>query len=246
MRDRVTLRLAGLAVSRILSTLARIVALVILATLNPGPAAARSEVSVLLERLPVSSANWQEEIGADDLGYLATANAGPLTGFRDIAAELDAMSARCRELFPDWSAEDLATWERPAEPPEAIRFGESPLPLQLVKHGLPEDKRLDPGVRRLTLPASMVLEEQPRMVITADGAGRKAAVEVLQLMMLRFLTSMPAGKNGRISSSCTTSAPMQPSSAPCRYRVGTLIGPEPAACTSSSAGSPGVVPSIAR
>ena len=32
------------------------------------------------------------------------------------------------------------------------------------------------------------------MVITADGAGRRAAVEVLQLMMLRFLTSMPPGK----------------------------------------------------
>jgi len=117
-----------------------------------------------------------------------------LNGFGAIADELNAMQDRCRELFPDWTTEDFAAWQRPAEPPEAIRFGECPLPLQLVKHGLPADKRLDPGVRRLVLPASMVLQEQPRLVITADGAGRRAAVEALQLMMLRFLTSMPAGK----------------------------------------------------
>ncbi len=117
-----------------------------------------------------------------------------LTGFREIAAELEGMQERCRELFPNWSLEDLVGWQRPVEPPEAIRFGESPLPLQLVKHGVPEDKRLDPGVKRLVLPATMTLAEQPRLVITAEGAGRRAAVDVLQLVMLRFLTSMPAGK----------------------------------------------------
>jgi DNA segregation ATPase FtsK/SpoIIIE, S-DNA-T family len=117
-----------------------------------------------------------------------------ITGFREVTGELASMRQRCRELFPDWSAVNLGTWERPADPPEAIPFGHCPLPLQVVKHGLPEDPRLDPGVRRLELPAVMTLKEQPRMVITADGAGRRAAVDVLQLMMLRFLTSMPAGK----------------------------------------------------
>jgi hypothetical protein len=39
------------------------------------------------------------------------------TGFREIQDELDAMAQRCRELFPDWEVEDLATWQRPAEPP---------------------------------------------------------------------------------------------------------------------------------
>ncbi|MBA4105127.1 MAG: cell division protein FtsK [Pirellula sp.] len=117
-----------------------------------------------------------------------------LNGFRAVADELAAMQDRCRELFPDWTVTDLANWQRPVEPPEAIPFGNCPLPLQAVKHGVPDDKRLDPGVKRLVLPATMPLREQPRMVITADGAGRRAAAEVLQLMMLRFLTSMPAGK----------------------------------------------------
>lgn len=117
-----------------------------------------------------------------------------LSGFRAIADVLQGMNDRCGELFPDWSPETLAAWQRPAEPPEAIRFGQYPLPMQLIKHGVPEDKRLDPGVKRLVLPAAMTLAEQPRLVITADGAGRRAAVDVLQLVLLRFLTSMPAGK----------------------------------------------------
>ncbi len=117
-----------------------------------------------------------------------------LTGFREVHGDIEAMQERCRRLFPDWDVEDLASWQRPAEPPEGVRFGACPLPLQMVKHGIPDDKRLDPGVKRLLLPAAMVLDEQPRVVITADGAGRRAAVSVLQLLMLRFLTSMPAGK----------------------------------------------------
>ena len=117
-----------------------------------------------------------------------------LTGFREISGELAAMQARCTELFPNWADDSWRDWRRPAMPPEAVLFGQCPLPLQLVKNAVPEDKRLDPGVRRLVLPAAMCLAEQPRLAITADGAGRKAAVEVLQLAMLRFLVSMPAGK----------------------------------------------------
>lgn len=115
-------------------------------------------------------------------------------GFQEIAGELAAMQARCTELSPDWSSDDWRQWQRPVEPPEAVCLGHCPLPLQLVKNGVPEDKRLDPGVRRLDLPAAMVFSEQPRLVVTADGAGRRAAVEVLHLAMLRLLSSMPAGK----------------------------------------------------
>ncbi len=117
-----------------------------------------------------------------------------LAGFRAIADELDGMHARAAELFQDWNAPDWQAWRRPPEPPEAIRFGQCPLPLQLVKNAIPEDKRLDPGVKRLVLPAVMNFEEQPRLVITAEGAGRRAAADVLGLVALRMLTSMPAGK----------------------------------------------------
>jgi DNA segregation ATPase FtsK/SpoIIIE, S-DNA-T family len=134
----------------------------------------------------------QEANAKHDAAWQAMADEW-FSGFRAISGELEGMQERCQRLFANWD-EDFAAWQRPTEPPEAIRFGECPLPLQLVKHGLPEDKRLDPGIRRLVLPASMAFQEQPRVVVSADGPGRKAAVEVLQLLMLRFLTSMPAGK----------------------------------------------------
>jgi DNA segregation ATPase FtsK/SpoIIIE, S-DNA-T family len=116
------------------------------------------------------------------------------SGFRAISDEIGAMNDRSRQLFSDFAAENFADWQRPAESPEAIRFGQYPLPLQLVKNGIPEDPRLDPGVRRLILPASMCFHEQPRLVVTAEGAGRRTASQTLALTALRMLTSMPAGK----------------------------------------------------
>jgi S-DNA-T family DNA segregation ATPase FtsK/SpoIIIE len=117
-----------------------------------------------------------------------------LTTFRQIQDELAAMNERCQQLFPDFAVEDVAAYQRPAEPPEAIRFGQYPLPLQVVKNGIPDDPRLDPGVRRLVLPAVMTFDEQPRLVITAEAAGRRVAAETLALTAIRMLTSMPAGK----------------------------------------------------
>ena len=116
------------------------------------------------------------------------------SGFQEVVDELAAMRAVCQRLFPDWSVTDWSTWSRPSEPPPAMLLGRCLLPLQAVKNGLSNDPRLVPEQTRLELPALMTLDEQPRLVITADGAGRAAAVEVLQAMMLRFLTAMPAGK----------------------------------------------------
>ncbi len=46
----------------------------------------------------------------------------------------------------------------------------------------------------ISLPALMTLEEHPVLLITAEEEGRREAIEVLQLAMLRMLTAMPPGK----------------------------------------------------
>ncbi|MCG8450986.1 MAG: hypothetical protein MI725_15570, partial [Pirellulales bacterium] len=115
-------------------------------------------------------------------------------GYQDILSELAAMQRKCRRYFPDWSVTAWDDWQRPAEPPPAIQFGRCELPLQAVKNGISADERLVPKQTAIELPALMTIEELPGMVISARGAGRAAAVEVLQAMMLRFLTAMPAGK----------------------------------------------------
>ena len=115
-------------------------------------------------------------------------------GFKTIADELAEMGNANHRLFPDWSQTNWNDWQRPTVPPSAITFGNYQLPLAAVKHGVSADPRLVPEQTQLTLPAVMPLDELPRLVISADEAGRAAAVEVMQSMMLRFLTAMPAGK----------------------------------------------------
>jgi hypothetical protein len=116
------------------------------------------------------------------------------TGFQEVIGELATMQATCDQFFPDWNKTAWQAWQRPATIPSVIQFGRCQLPLQAVKNGVSQVPLLVPAQSQLQLPAWMSLAEQPRLVITAEGAGRAAAVEVLQLMMFRFLTAMPAGK----------------------------------------------------
>jgi S-DNA-T family DNA segregation ATPase FtsK/SpoIIIE len=115
-------------------------------------------------------------------------------GFKRITDELASMQAACDRLFPDWSSTQWQDWERPGVVPPMIEFGECTLPLQAVKNAVSQESRLVPEQKSLQLPAWLSLEEHPRMVITADGPGRHAAAEILQMMMFRFLTAIPAGK----------------------------------------------------
>ncbi len=117
------------------------------------------------------------------------------TGFRAMMEELGTMEARCGQLFPDWTRQEWEAWQRPTEPPQAIQFGSYRLPLRAVKNGVSADERLIPAEQEITLPALMTLDELPGMtIVAASQEGRSAAVEMLQAMMLRFLTTIPAGK----------------------------------------------------
>ncbi len=115
-------------------------------------------------------------------------------GYEGIVQELDAMLSKCQQDFPDWSKTEWDDWERPSEPPAAIQFGRFELPLQAVKNGLSKNELLVPEQTMLTLPALMTMDELPGMVISAEGKGRERATSLLQVMMLRFLTALPAGK----------------------------------------------------
>ena len=116
------------------------------------------------------------------------------SGFQAVVHELEAMQSQCEQYFPNWSVTEWDDWQRPAEPPPAIQFGRCQLPLQAIKNGISADERLVPEQTTLLLPALMTMTELPGMAISASGVGRRAAVDLLQLMMLRFLTAMPAGK----------------------------------------------------
>ena len=115
-------------------------------------------------------------------------------GFAAVTDELAAMIENCQRYFPNWSSTEWEAWPRPDHRPVAMQFGSYELPLQAVKQGVSKDPRLVPDQTELQLPALMAFDEQPSMVITAEGMGRAKAVGVLQTTMLRFLTAIPAGK----------------------------------------------------
>ncbi len=116
------------------------------------------------------------------------------SGYAAIQETWDDIAARCARLFPNWDTTDADAWAHPAVAPAAIQFGGVGLDLANVKNGISQDERLRPQRTSFDLPALMTLKEHPAMVIVAEEEGRRAAVDVLQATMLRFLTAMPAGK----------------------------------------------------
>jgi S-DNA-T family DNA segregation ATPase FtsK/SpoIIIE len=115
-------------------------------------------------------------------------------GFEAIRNELADMNRRCDRLFPDWNHTDYDSWPKTTEAAEAIQFGDATLDLAKVRHALSANAELRPSETSLHLPTLVALHEQPSLVASAEGEGRGVAVDLLQALMVRFLTAMPPGK----------------------------------------------------
>jgi S-DNA-T family DNA segregation ATPase FtsK/SpoIIIE len=98
-------------------------------------------------------------------------------------------------LFPAWNSP--AWQERPEvrEVPRGIRLGEQAFDLAAVPSGVPADKRLklDQPLQG-QLPAFLPFPEKGGFLLKSRDQGRAKAVQVLQALMLRFLTALPPGK----------------------------------------------------
>lgn len=116
------------------------------------------------------------------------------TGLAELNEAWGRLHSECERLFPDWEVTDFDKWPRPMEAAPAIEFGQLSLDLSQIKNGIPVDERLRPANTAIRVPALMTLEEHPVLLITAEEEGRREAIEVLQLAMLRMLTAMPPGK----------------------------------------------------
>ena len=115
-------------------------------------------------------------------------------GISKLRLEIEAMHRRCERLFPDWNSTDYGNWPKPDEPCEAIQFGSATLELAKVKHALSSKTELRPDFAELILPALVTLRDQPSVVATVEGEGKRAAVDLIETLMVRYLTAMPPGK----------------------------------------------------
>lgn len=136
-----------------------------------------------------------------------------LAEFRQATA---AMNEYCEAHFPMWEGEPSWEGEAPAEPGSAgaspsqvgaspsqtngaanvaaLRFGRFEFDLSKLPSGLPQDERLEAPQGAFNLPAVLSYPDQPSLLLEAEDAGREAAAEVIQNVMLRLLTTFPPGK----------------------------------------------------
>jgi hypothetical protein len=115
-------------------------------------------------------------------------------GMARVAALVAEINRDSRQLFPAWDDPSWAQWEPPATVPAGIRFGEYQVTLADLGE-LPREQR--PGSAALTgfaLPACLAFPDRCSMLFQASDEGRTAAVDALQTVMLRLLTTLPPGK----------------------------------------------------
>jgi DNA segregation ATPase FtsK/SpoIIIE-like protein len=100
-----------------------------------------------------------------------------------------------RRLMPVWDDPSWQGWQPPATVPPVLRLGQYRVRLDQVPKAIPTDEEL----RALTpaafdLPALCDFPGRSSLLLQASDAGRTAAVQTLQTIVFRLLTSMPAGK----------------------------------------------------
>lgn len=112
-----------------------------------------------------------------------------------IRAGLDDIARENDQRFPDWHGPAWREWKPPVDVPAGIRVGSLAVDVTRFPGGPPADERLkafEPA--RFSLPAMLPFPQRCATVLRAADAGRATAVQTLQALMARFLTSIPPGK----------------------------------------------------
>jgi len=95
----------------------------------------------------------------------------------------------------DWSDPQWAAWSPPHKFPALVRFGQMQVDLKQIA-----DRSKQNGQVRLELPqpfmvsAALAFPRGASLLVQHDRAGREQAIRILQTIMARLLTSLPAGR----------------------------------------------------
>jgi S-DNA-T family DNA segregation ATPase FtsK/SpoIIIE len=110
-------------------------------------------------------------------------------------ATIDQINTRSAELFPDWRDPRWNDWSTPDELIGAIRFGALKVNMADIEGGITHDERLlldHPN--RFQLPAMLAFPNDCSLLLETGNDGRPQAMQTLQMVMMRLLTALPAGK----------------------------------------------------
>lgn len=115
-------------------------------------------------------------------------------GHERLGSMAERVEAEAVERFLDWSGENGA-WAPRDEVPPALRFGRVDVALARIPHGISQDAELRAlAPESYELPALLTFPERGSLLVRETGGGEARGIEVLQAVMLRWLTSLPPGK----------------------------------------------------
>ena len=109
-------------------------------------------------------------------------------------SEVEKMSEYCESRFPALDSVDWSKWKPTTDTIPALKFGEFDVDLNDFEGGLSNEEGLALEIDRWKVPAVLSFPESPSLLIKATDEGRDEATRVLRNVMLRLLTSFPAGK----------------------------------------------------
>ncbi len=111
-------------------------------------------------------------------------------GLSRITAPIEKQDGSDGQVRP-WEDPYWKTWTPSKEFPPVVRFGELKVDPKQVTEKVPQRLELPP---EFSVPALMTFPHQASMLIQHDRDGRQKAIETLQMVMTRLLTSLPAGR----------------------------------------------------
>jgi S-DNA-T family DNA segregation ATPase FtsK/SpoIIIE len=91
----------------------------------------------------------------------------------------------------DWNDPAWKTWMPNKKFASRVRFGEMQVDLSQIAENVPKNLKLPDT---FSLPALLAFPAQASLLIHTDHAGRMPAINALQMVMTRLLTSLPAGR----------------------------------------------------
>jgi hypothetical protein len=116
-------------------------------------------------------------------------------GQSEFARALNAAYSTGIELFPAWSRIDSPSWRPGGEIPPGIPVGRCVIDLTRIEGAVADDDRLLLTETEFTVPMIAPFPTSPSVLITTDTpASRDKASRIMQATILRWLTSLPAGK----------------------------------------------------
>jgi DNA segregation ATPase FtsK/SpoIIIE, S-DNA-T family len=112
-----------------------------------------------------------------------------------VYADIKSAQTLAEQLFPEWSAPALASWTPPAKFAHAAKFGRLDVDVAKMWDAPPRQAGLVlPGPAQFSLPLCLAYPDQGSILLETVNSGHEQAIEVLNNIILRLLSTSPPGR----------------------------------------------------